>query len=55
MIFIEQTIRLAQAIAERVIGRAGKVAKDHFDQITCAEEKGNFGDVVTEEIMKQSG
>lgn len=48
MIVIEQTIRLAQDLAERVIRKAGVVAKEHFDQITCAEEKGIFGDVVTE-------
>ncbi|MEK4434693.1 MULTISPECIES: inositol monophosphatase family protein [unclassified Paenibacillus] len=45
---MEQTIRLAQEIAERVIREAGQIARVHFDQITCAVEKDKFGDVVTD-------
>ncbi|WP_313957964.1 inositol monophosphatase family protein [Paenibacillus xylanexedens] len=44
---IEQTLYVAQMLAEKVIRMAGQVVRDSFDQLTCVVQKGSYGDVVT--------
>ncbi|CAH1207331.1 Fructose-1, 6-bisphosphatase/inositol-1-monophosphatase [Paenibacillus sp. JJ-223] len=44
---IEQTIQAARLLAENIIRKAGQVALDQFDRITCLVEKDEFGDIVT--------
>ncbi|WP_343224596.1 inositol monophosphatase family protein [Paenibacillus sp. ACRSA] len=44
---IEQTLYVAQMLAEKVIRTAGQVVRDSFDQLTCVVQKGSYGDVVT--------
>lgn len=41
-------IRTGKELSVRAILKAGQVVKEHFDYISVVEEKGSFGDVVTE-------
>lgn len=45
---MQETLMRAQEVASKVIIEAGNIVKDRFDQSYSIEEKGDFGDVVTE-------
>lgn len=45
---MEEILKKAKTLASRVIVEAGQIAKERFDHFISVEEKGDFGDVVTE-------
>jgi len=44
----EEIIQLAKEVSITAVTKAGQVMKEHFDQHLGIQEKGDFGDVVTE-------
>lgn len=45
---VDNIIKTAKELSVKAILKAGKVAKDHFDNFTVVQEKDVYGDVVTE-------
>lgn len=45
---MEEVIKKAKIIASNVILKAGNIAKERFDSFVKLEEKGDYGDVITE-------
>lgn len=45
---MREIIKNAKVLASNVIFKAGNIAKDRFDEFTSIEEKGDYGDLITE-------